>query len=57
MLVPTPLAPFAVATLHPSAVLRMTEPAAREKAFDRLVADLRLAAREVAARDRADVSS
>jgi DNA polymerase len=52
-LIATPLAPVAVATLHPSAVLRMSDVAAREQAFDRLVGDLRLTAREVAAIERA----
>jgi DNA polymerase len=36
-------APFVLATLHPSALLRIREPAAREEAFDRFVADLTLA--------------
>jgi DNA polymerase len=52
-LIATPLAAVAMATLHPSAVLRMADPVAREQAFDRLVADLRMSAREVAARERA----
>jgi DNA polymerase len=42
--VPTSLAPFAIATLHPSAILRAEDGPARERAFERLLADLRLAA-------------
>ncbi len=38
------LAPFVMATIHPSAVLRAPDSAARRAAFDRLVADLHLAA-------------
>jgi uracil-DNA glycosylase len=36
------LAPFVLATLHPSALLRIREPDARREAFDRFVADLAL---------------
>jgi DNA polymerase len=43
----TPLAPFAIATLHPSAILRAEDGPARERAYARLVADLRLAARHI----------
>ena len=35
-------APFVLATLHPSALLRIREPDARQEAFERLVADLTL---------------
>jgi DNA polymerase len=35
-------APFVLATLHPSALLRIREPEARREAFDRFVADLAL---------------
>jgi DNA polymerase len=38
----TPLAPLAVATLHPSAILRAEEGLPRKQAFERLVSDLRL---------------
>ena len=36
----SPYAPFVLATLHPSALLRIREPAARRAEFDRFVADL-----------------
>ena len=39
------IAPVVIATLHPSALLRMPDAAAREDAFGLLVADLKLAAR------------
>jgi DNA polymerase len=35
-------APFALATLHPSALLRIREPDERRAAFERFVADLAL---------------
>ena len=38
----SPYAPHVLATLHPSALLRITEPAERREAFERFVADLRL---------------
>jgi uracil-DNA glycosylase family protein len=38
------IAPHVIVTLHPSAVLRSPDPASREARFQRLVADLRLAA-------------
>jgi DNA polymerase len=38
----SPLAPFVLATLHPSALLRIREPEERREAFDRFVADLAL---------------
>jgi DNA polymerase len=40
---PSPLAPFVLATLHPSALLRIREEPARRAAFDQFVADLALA--------------
>jgi DNA polymerase len=39
------IAPAVIATLHPSALLRMPDAAAREDAFQLLVADLKLAGR------------
>jgi|SRR5688572_21347447 len=39
-----PLAPAVVATAHPSSILRAPDPAARQQAYDALVADLRVAA-------------
>ena len=39
-----PYAPLAMATIHPSAILRVSEPEEREAAFAGLVADLRVAA-------------
>jgi DNA polymerase len=39
----SPLAPFVLATLHPSALLRIREHDARREAFDRFVADLKVA--------------
>ncbi len=41
-------APTVIVTFHPSAVLRTTEAAAQQQAFDLLAEDLRLAARAVA---------
>jgi DNA polymerase len=41
--VPSPLAPFVLATLHPSALLRIVDPTQRHEAFERFVADLRVA--------------
>jgi DNA polymerase len=35
-------APFVLATLHPSALLRITEHDARHEAFERFVADLKV---------------
>jgi DNA polymerase len=37
-----PLAPYAFATFHPSALLRLKDEAEREAAFERLVGDLKL---------------
>jgi DNA polymerase len=43
-IVPSPLAPHVLVTLHPSAVLRSETPEAREARYRRLVSDLRWAA-------------
>jgi DNA polymerase len=43
------LAPVVIATIHPSAVLRSTDAAAREEALAGMVADLRVAAEALAA--------
>lgn len=43
------IAPVVIATLHPSALLRMPDPEAKEAAFRLLVADLRLAAKRAKA--------
>ena len=49
------LAPLVLVTLHPSAVLRARDAAARESAYQRVVGDLRIVAEEVeAARPRHD---
>jgi uracil-DNA glycosylase len=42
-LMPSQLAPFVLATLHPSALLRIRESADRHAAFERFVADLAVA--------------
>jgi DNA polymerase len=42
-----PLAPIVIATVHPSSILRAPDDAAREAAFAGLVADLKVAAREL----------
>jgi DNA polymerase len=42
---PSALSPQTVATIHPSAVLRAPDEAARREAFQMLVADLRVARR------------
>jgi len=47
-MIPSSLAPYAVATLHPSAVLRAPDEAARALAMQRLVDDLTTVARLVA---------
>jgi DNA polymerase len=41
-LLASPHAPYVLATLHPSALLRITEPLERRAAFERFVADLAL---------------
>jgi uracil-DNA glycosylase len=40
--VESPLAPYVLATLHPSALLRLKDEAEKEAAFERLVGDLKL---------------
>jgi uracil-DNA glycosylase len=42
---PSTLAPQAVATIHPSAVLRAPDPEGRREAYDMLVADLKVVAK------------
>jgi uracil-DNA glycosylase family protein len=49
-LVPSNLAPIAVATVHPSSILRAPDDAARELGFRAIVHDLRVAAKALAAR-------
>jgi uracil-DNA glycosylase len=44
-ILPSPLAPRTLATIHPSAVLRAPDDAARRAAYETLVADLKVAAR------------
>lgn len=44
------IAPFVIASLHPSAILRMPEATQRDIAFDSLVQDLRLIAETIHAR-------
>lgn len=46
--VPSNLAPVAVATVHPSSILRMPDEAARAAAYDSFVGDLRSAAKAAA---------
>jgi DNA polymerase len=48
------LAPFVLATAHPSSILRAPDDAARRAAFDALVADLRLVADRLARGDDSD---
>ena len=43
----SPLAPKVIATIHPSAVLRAPDPAGRREAYEMLVADLKLVARQL----------
>jgi uracil-DNA glycosylase family 4 len=43
--IPHEIAPALIATLHPSAILRAPDEAAREASFQMLVADLKLAAK------------
>lgn len=47
------LAPFVIATIHPSAVLRAPDEAAREQAFQSLVDDLELVERALRRKPRA----
>lgn len=49
-MVQSPLAPFVLATLHPSAILRMPEATQRDLAFDSLVQDLKQITETVHAR-------
>jgi uracil-DNA glycosylase len=42
-ILPSPLGPPVLATIHPSAVLRAPDPEARDEAFNGLVADLKVA--------------
>jgi uracil-DNA glycosylase family protein len=46
---PSELAPLVVATIHPSAVLRSTDAASRDAAFEGMVADLRVVSRRLRA--------
>jgi len=46
--VSSPLAPFLLATVHPSSILRIPEQALRRQAREEFVADLRVAARAIA---------
>jgi DNA polymerase len=41
--VPSPLAPYVLATVHPSSILRAADEADRHAAFEQFVADLRIA--------------
>jgi DNA polymerase len=43
--VPSPLAPVVIATVHPSSILRMPDPDARQAAEQEFVADLRVVAK------------
>lgn len=45
----TPLAPWAIATVHPSSILRVPEEVDREQAFAAFVADLRIVAEQLRA--------
>ena len=47
-LLPSPLAPHVLATVHPSSILRAPDDEARRRAFDDFVADLRVAAAALA---------
>jgi len=51
--VPSSLAPYVVATVHPSSILRAADEADRHAAFEQFVTDLRVAARALA-RDQTD---
>ena len=46
--VPSPVAPYVLATVHPSSILRAADDADRHAAFEQFVADLRVAARPLA---------
>jgi uracil-DNA glycosylase family 4 len=43
-LIPSPLAPYVLATVHPSALLRVPDPRTRSVEIERFVSDLRKAA-------------
>jgi uracil-DNA glycosylase len=45
--VSSPLAPLVIATVHPSSILRAPDSESREEAFNGMVADLRVLAREM----------
>jgi uracil-DNA glycosylase family protein len=47
-LVPSPLAPLVLATVHPSAILRAPDADARHRELERLIADFRLIVRALA---------
>ena len=49
--VPSPLAPFVLATIHPSALLRIDDADTRRAEVDRFVEDLTVAARWLATKD------
>jgi uracil-DNA glycosylase len=51
--VPSPLAPHVLATLHPSALLRIVDAEQRHEAFERFVADLTVAREALARSPRA----
>jgi DNA polymerase len=46
-ILPSPLGPQALATIHPSAVLRAPDSEGRREAFERLVADLTVVAKAI----------
>ena len=46
-LVPSPLAPAVLATVHPSSILRSPDEATRHAEFERFVADLKVAAKQL----------
>ena len=50
------MAPYVIATVHPSAILRIADPRERDEAFERFVADLAVI-REVLRRERARASA
>ena len=46
-LVPSPLAPFVIATVHPSSILRAPDDESRHREMDRFIADLKTIARVI----------
>lgn len=50
--VPSPLADFVTATVHPSSILRAPDDEARHREMDQFIADLRKAARAVSSKKR-----